>query len=683
MKLVYFFFVSFLLSQTRIMAQTDPASILPDAVVSLEDIITETNDESYAISVFEELSDLAVHPIDINTATEDDLTRLYYLNDFQIFLILDYRKTYGELLSLNELELITGLREDLIRHILPYVTIGHPSPGPSPSSNNKYRLKHGLILRSRCSWPYREGFKDTSDSVSHFKGPPYSRLMKYEIRAGKNLRGGITLESDAGEHITWEKSQRGFDFSSAFIEIKDKGPIRKIILGDYRFDSGCGLVKGSGRRGKSSEVIPKQKLPGISRYASASESGFNRGLAAAGSFGKLNLRILLSTIKISARTEPADDGSTVFTGLNQSGLFRNETEAALKNDLRESQFGTGIGYGGRRFSINYNFLSTWYDRYYRFRIRTDRFSPLREANNFMYHSLDALYRRGNFLVNGEAAMDRWGHPALITGVTASLHPLLTLAMNFRYFHPGYYNPYASAFSESGVRNEAGFYLAVVTYPFRFLKLSAYIDQYRFPWLRYYSVAPERGKDVLLKSDVTINPSFTMVSLLKYEIKQTGRTTPGAGIGSTGSQRDLRFMTQIDYDSDNDWGFKTKIDIKHSVLPSDSGSYNGIFLSQDIRLKLLNDRITLNARYAIFDAPGWAARIYAYENDLLYAFSIPAFYRTGSRVYVSGRIRLTRQADLWFKYAETKYTAQYASGSGPDKREGSVFREVGIEVILRI
>jgi hypothetical protein len=44
-------------------------------------------------------------------------------------------------------------------------------------------------------------------------------------------------------------------------------------------------------------------------------------------------------------------------------------------------------------------------------------------------------------------------------------------------------------------------------------------------------------------------------------------------------------------------------------------------------------LKLYGRLAYFDAPAYSTRPYAYENDLLYAFSVNAYYRTGMRGYL--------------------------------------------------
>ena len=651
--------------------------------ITLEELISETEDETYAARVFDDLTYFAVNPLDINLATEEDLDKLYYLSDYQIYCILDYRKSFGDLLSLTELQLIPGLREDEIRHILPYVTIGNPSMGPVYSRKIFFKPKQTILLRSVCNLPLKEGFDQNKDSLEHFTGPPFSSLLRYEIRSGKNLRAGFTFERDPGEPFRIKCQESGGGFGSFFLEMKNTGLFRDIVFGDFRYDTGCGLVKGSGRRGKSSEVIPSQRLSGISRYASTGESGFNRGLALELGKGNFRLRSMVSSMKLSAMTDVAEDSSTFFTGVNRSGLFRNRTESALHDNLTEKQAGAGIGFRNGRISANYNFLGIFYDLPWQYRIRTDRFSPQGKYQGFYFNSFDVAWRRKILFFSGEIALDKFGNRALIASLAANIHPLLTLAFSYRNYQDEYFSPYASSFAESDTRNERGTYFGIQGYPFSFLKVSAYIDYYVFPWLRYNGKFPETGRDALLKYEITLSRSFQLIGILKSELKEISGNTDGPGITRRTGQKNFRSMTQAVYEMNETLRIQTKIEVKKVHTSGEPGSLTGIFLDQDIGVKLLHDRLSVHLRYALFDSPDWSTRIYAYENDLLYCFSTPAFYGTGSRAYLAGKLKLTKHSDLWFKYGVTNYTSVHISGSGPDQREGRIFRDLGLELIVKL
>ena len=66
---------------------------------------------------------------------------------------------------------------------------------------------------------------------------------------------------------------------------------------------------------------------------------------------------------------------------------------------------------------------------------------------------------------------------------------------------------------------------------------------------------------------------------------------------------------------------------------------------------------MNGRLAWFDTDGYNSRLYAYENDLLYSFSIPALYGKGIRSYLNFRQTFNESFSLWLKVAATHWISQ--------------------------
>ena len=92
---------------------------------------------------------------------------------------------------------------------------------------------------------------------------------------------------------------------------------------------------------------------------------------------------------------------------------------------------------------------------------------------------------------------------------------------------------------------------------------------------------------------------------------------------------------------------------------------------------------LNARYALFDTDTYNERLYAYESDVLYAFSIPAYYYKGSRFYLMGKYSFGRRLDLWIRYSLTYYANKTTIGSGLDQIDGNSKSDVKVQIRLRL
>ena len=93
---------------------------------------------------------------------------------------------------------------------------------------------------------------------------------------------------------------------------------------------------------------------------------------------------------------------------------------------------------------------------------------------------------------------------------------------------------------------------------------------------------------------------------------------------------------------------TRFDYKDIDL---SGS-KGMLVLQDISYRFVRVPISLWFRYCIFNTADWDSRLYAWENDLINSFSIPALSRKGSRSYILAGWKIWEGAELRVKYGIT-------------------------------
>ncbi len=114
----------------------------------------------------------------------------------------------------------------------------------------------------------------------------------------------------------------------------------------------------------------------------------------------------------------------------------------------------------------------------------------------------------------------------------------------------------------------------------------------------------------------------------------------------------------------------------------NGKEKGWLMYQDITYKALKSPVSLSFRYALFDTDTYNARIYAYENDVLYAFSIPAYYYKGSRTYLTLRYNVVRGIDIWLRYAITFYSNKSIISSGTSEIQGSTRSEIKAQIRFR-
>ncbi|MFP4023472.1 MAG: hypothetical protein ACLFVR_03020 [Thiohalospira sp.] len=104
--------------------------------------------------------------------------------------------------------------------------------------------------------------------------------------------------------------------------------------------------------------------------------------------------------------------------------------------------------------------------------------------------------------------------------------------------------------------------------------------------------------------------------------------------------------------------------------------------QDIFYDLKKIPLSLNTRFAVFDTESYNTRIYAYESDILYAFSIPAYYSKGTRFYFNLKYTISGFVDLWIKYSQTYYADKDIISSGLNQINGNTKSEIKAQLRIK-
>jgi hypothetical protein len=82
----------------------------------------------------------------------------------------------------------------------------------------------------------------------------------------------------------------------------------------------------------------------------------------------------------------------------------------------------------------------------------------------------------------------------------------------------------------------------------------------------------------------------------------------------------------------------------------------------------------------FETDGYDSRLYAYENDVLYSFSIPVFYDKGYRYYVNVNYDVNKKMTVWLRWAQTIFKNKETIGSGLDEITGNKRTEVKLQML---
>jgi len=637
-------------------------------------------------ALYEVLFQLYLNPIDINKADAELLSASYLLDPGLINNFLAYRRTHGPFISLYELQAVPGFNLKIIEQILPFLTIensGSALTQPFWTRIINEEQAYFLIRHQRI-WETRRGFTAADTSAngkvsSRYLGDPNELYARFRIQHPRDFSFGFTLDKDAGEEFTWEgKSARyGFNFASFHFTRYFVGKWKTISLGDFQAQFGQGLVFGAGYSiGKGAETIPtiRRSSIGILPYTAALEFGFFRGAGLTYQSGAWQSSVILSYAPRDGRGDTSLDSigneETQISSFNQSGLHRTASELATKNGFRELSLGTNLNYSqpAGKLQLGGNFLFTRFDHLWIKKPTLYNQFDFKGQQN-QVGSLYLNYNWKNFYFFGETALSQSQGHGTVLGMVASLSREVDISVLWRKYDRDFHSFYANGFGE-GTRpiNEQGIYLGFQLKPSTKWKFNAYYDFFRFPWLRYRVYAPSTGYEWLAR--LTYQPQRKLVAFIQLREEQKARNSSDSG----GPQlayvvqpiNKINGMLSLEYRVSTDFFIRSRILFSRVKFNNEMSS--GMLILQDAQYSMGNFRIT--GRIALFDTDNYDNRQYTYENNVLWAFSIPAFAGQGMRYYLLGQYQFNSQLMLYLRYAQTSYTDRYQISSGLQTIEGS-------------
>ncbi|MFA8433970.1 MAG: ComEA family DNA-binding protein [Marinifilaceae bacterium] len=663
----------------------------------LEQMGQEENAQQDFTSFLEDLNFILSNPLDLNKVNHDDLTKLQILSRHQIQNLLNYREKYGPFLSIHELNLIPGFSHELTKSLVPFVKVSFGSDSV-PTKPIRSKAKQLLLLRTQRTLEKQEGYQNYSPEDfsnpesylskinSRFLGNPYLYYTRYNYQSrNRNLQFGITAEKDPGEAFFSHKQGSGFDYYSAHLQWKGEGLLQQINLGDYQVSFGQGLCFWSGFSGnKSSLVIQNAKQArGIRKYSSTNENQYLRGAAIRLALGKkIQLSLFGSYKNRDANILPADslsDTPEMASSLPTDGFHRNHNENQKQHTLIKSLEGGNLQYNGNLFEVGATFVRYQFSKPLSEKGQCYNLYKFSGNSNFNA-SIHYQFLINKFHLYGEIAQSQSGGIAILQGMQVQAHDQIAFEMIYRNYQKNHQAIYASAFSESGSpQNEEGIYLGTEIHPFPKWKISTYFDLYQFPWLRYRANAPGYGNDFFSQIHFQASDKFLLYFRYKREGKpenetlETGIDTP---VEVTKSQYRIHFSYQIHPSIE----LRNRLEISNYQKADLRES--GHLLYQDIILRPHNHWLAIQFRFALFDTDSYLSRIYTYENDLLYTFSVPSYFNKGIRTYLNIRIRVNRFARLYLKAAQTKYANTEKIGSGLTEIQGNTKTEVKAQLQIK-
>lgn len=659
----------------------------------LIETITEQSDAEIDYTEFvEDLNFFYDNPINLNNAKPEDLRKLLLLSELQIQNLATYRRLYGDLLSIYEVPLIKGWDQEILYSIMPFLTVAPVIQKQPLKFKNVLKYgKHELIGRYYDVLEPQQGYiTQPGDSMPDYLGPSYQVFTRYRFKYKDRISIGFTAEKDRGEEWFGGSQPQGFDFYSAHLMLKDFGPLKTLVIGDFQTQFGQGLTlwNGIGFRKTAYAMNIKRNAVGIRAYTATNQFTFNRGIAATLNMGFIAKALKNLDASAFASHKPIDGNIGEFDTLTGealevssfllSGMHRTVSELAKKNTIDETVLGGNLTFRGKTFKVGATAVHTQFSTpfspsdqlYNKYRFAGDRLTNIGMDYDWLVRKLHVF---------GEFSMSDNGGLAMLHGMQISLHSNLNFSALYRNFSKEYQNLKSNAVSDRfGTQNEEGLYVGFEASPFKKVKVQGYVDLFAYPWVRSNIAYPSKGYEYLVQASFIPNRNFEMYVRFRHQNRPENAT----GI-ETGPAEVIHFQRN-NYRWNATVRVSKELQLRNrlewvTVSRPDKPFEMGFMVYQDVIYKPLKLPLDFSGRIGLFSTQGSEARVYAYENDVLYSFTVPGFSGTGMRTYLNIKWEVRSNLTLWLRWSQTYYSDRSVISSGAEEIDGDTRNDLRIQL----
>lgn len=619
--------------------------------------------------------------INLNELSPEVAYNVLQLTDYQYYQLQLYIEVYGELVTIYELAAVDGFERETIDKFIDYVEVKPSKNGRRFFTSFWRRSRQTLLLRYSQILEPQAGYEKGKEDG--YLGNPMRLTFKYSFQSGQNFAMALSGEKDAGEEFFRGTQNQGFDHYAFYMNFKNLGVLKNCVIGDYNLNFGQGLVFGSRSMGsKGGGAAQIRRFATLIRPAAPmNESTHLRGVAVT-----LGNAQYMGTVFYSHRFFDGDlfldeDSNSLFDGsLSISGYHRTLGEIEQQNKLQNRVYGANFQMKRRIFSLGATVA------------KTDFLAKILPA--------EELYRQFDFsgrsmcnlgvdykvivpkgVLFGEFGVSRNGGVAFLQGGVFDISPLSKVALLFRYYDKKYVALNSSAFGENSLsHNEIGLYVAADFILTRNMELSVNGDYYYFPWLRFRADKPTNGFDISSKLNWSICRNLEVSLKYQYKLKEANYRVTDY-YQTVFMMQQHKFRCGFNFVPIPMLKMKTEIDYVINKTPSNDLN-QGILLFQDVGIMITKWNLEAKMRFAFFDMDSYEERIYAYEQDFLYTFTVNGYYGKGVRIYLMLNYGYSF-FDIQLRVGQTYYDDKITIGSGRELIMGNHKSEVKAQIIFHI
>ena len=673
-----------------------------DLIIEHLEKISENSEEEYSdySELLESYWSIKENPININSDNINQLAELKFLSIFQLENIKNYRRNYGDIQFFEELYEVENLDSLSIEIIKPIICFGKENINEKIELKNIFKYgKNKILLEVNQSLKKKKGYINIDDSLLYDKpnsiylGSLQKLYLRYNFTYKDNIEAGLVLEKDPGEYlfrnnindsirkILGNQCYSGFDYSSFHIYISF-GSLKTLAIGDYKISFGQGLTMGSGMAfvANGSSLLRRNKK--ITASKSANEAHYLRGIAGTYEYKDLELSIFYSNKKTDANVITYDtlNGTPLqISSLQQSGLHRTFNEIMDRKTVRQQLCGLNLSYQKSNFQIGYTLHKTY--------LNAESIPNKNIYNTFYFkgkeltnQGIDFYYILKKTLLYGEIARsDNKGLAALI-GTTIQPSGFIELTILYRNYAKDYQCLYSNAFSSgSNTRNEKGWYFSSnmsLAPNWRFISS---IDFYKSDWFKNTAYSPSHAYE--FHTQLNYQPDKNTLLSVEYRNKSKMKNCKNSNVFQKYLTEEKSNMLRFHATYNLSEAIALKNRIEYHFNHNDDGTNNSYLIYQDIIYNPMDKPYNIAFRYELFNAE--KGNVYAYENDVLYAFAVGGLSGKGIRTYLVGKIKTYDNIQISGKIGLTFYDNKNVIGSGLESIDSNWNGDGKLQIIWSI
>lgn len=662
---------------------TAVASVSDNHTMSWEQFVErmmgeEWNSDDEAVDddeLLQTLYELYLHPLNINEATEEDFLVLPFIDKEKAIEIISYVEHNRPVCSFGELMLIGSLSKadrEMLRLFLlpPEECSGSEGSNKTPVSLSRLLQysKSELLLRSDIPFYTKDGYRDYPEEVllanpnKVYRGDRFHHALRYSFSSMNHLFAGIQMEKDAGE--------RGVDYFSGYVMVKDMGIVKRAIVGDYKIGFGQGLaVNTSMKYGKMMMYNSMDRMDtGIRRHSSTSEAGYFTGAAATIALGEWQLSAFGSYRDVDATLR--NDTLGVST-LKTDGMHRTALEHSKKHNLGVSNFGGNVHWGKDAVLLSATFVTTHFAKPLLPVYDTDA-TLYRlynaEGQNFQVGSVSYMYRGDRLTISGETAYshcDKQNGVASLNSIRWKADGSNVLTLSGRYYGAKFVSINGRAFGENSlVQNEEGLFLGWMSKSLPNTQIDAYVDAMYFPWMKYRVSGSSYGVEGMVQAVYSASDKWNLLARYKVKSKQADYAAHNDEAPTL-----LRYKTnqnlKLQLNNILSPSFSLRTTVSGTMYSfADDANELGFSISENVRWEKASSKMRIDFMLSYFNTDTYNARVYGYEPSLLYSFGSTSYYYRGMRGVLMANIPMLKQRLLLSaKVGMTRYFNRDEISSG--------------------